>query len=174
MRVSQPTATRTGLALWPRMEALSTRTRYFLCFCDWLLKRKKWPGEVVRAFNTTRMLDRIAARYGRKLNECSIGFKHIADLMMEREIVIGGEESGGIGYSRLSAGTGWHFEFPAAGQRDGGRRQAARAVGSRSAKRVWRALLWPPRHAHCRRCEAGRDSARQRELDTRSWAAIQY
>src|SRR5260370_20764430 len=29
----------------------------------WLLERKKWPGEVVRAFNTTRMLDRIAARY---------------------------------------------------------------------------------------------------------------
>jgi phosphomannomutase len=44
------------------------------------------------------MLDRIAARYGRKLNECSIGFKYIADLMMEREILIGGEESGGIGY----------------------------------------------------------------------------
>ena len=65
-----------------------------------LLKRKQWPGEVVRAFNTTRMLDRIAARHGRKLNECSIGFKYIADLMMEREIAIGGEESGGIGYSR--------------------------------------------------------------------------
>ncbi len=74
------------------------------CFCvllRWLLERKKWPGEVVRAFNTTRMVDRIAARYGRKLNECPIGFKYIADLMMEREIVIGGEESGGIGYSRF-------------------------------------------------------------------------
>jgi phosphomannomutase len=46
------------------------------------------------------MLDRIAAKYGRRLNECCIGFKHIADLMMEREILIGGEESGGIGYSR--------------------------------------------------------------------------
>src|SRR5262249_32141919 len=52
-------------------------------------------------FNTTRMLDRIAAKHGRKLNECPIGFKYIADLMMEREIVIGGEESGGIGYSRF-------------------------------------------------------------------------
>ena len=46
------------------------------------------------------MVDRIAAKYGRKLNECPIGFKYIADLMMEHEIVIGGEESGGIGYSR--------------------------------------------------------------------------
>jgi phosphomannomutase len=73
----------------------------FSILLQWVLKRKKWPGEVVRAFNTTRMLDRIAAKHGRKLNECAIGFKYIADLMMEREIVIGGEESGGIGYSRF-------------------------------------------------------------------------
>src|SRR6201984_671604 len=46
------------------------------------------------------MVDRIAAKNGRKLHECPIGFKYIADLMMEHEIVIGGEESGGIGYSR--------------------------------------------------------------------------
>jgi phosphomannomutase len=74
--------------------------KIFSVLLDWLLRRKQWPGEVVRAFNTTRMLDRIAGRHGRKLNECAIGFKHIADLMMDREILIGGEESGGIGYSR--------------------------------------------------------------------------
>jgi alpha-D-glucose phosphate-specific phosphoglucomutase len=68
---------------------------------NWLLLRKKWPGDVVRAFNTTGMMDRIAAKYGRKLHETSIGFKYIADLMMEHEILIGGEESGGIGYSRF-------------------------------------------------------------------------
>ncbi len=67
---------------------------------EWLLKRKQWPGEVVRAYNTTRMLDRIAARYGRKLHECGIGFKYICDLMLERDILIGGEESGGIGIRR--------------------------------------------------------------------------
>jgi phosphomannomutase len=72
----------------------------FAVLAYWLLERKKWPGDIVRAFNTTRMLDRIAAKHGRKLHECAIGFKYIADLMMEREIVIGGEESGGIGYSR--------------------------------------------------------------------------
>ena len=66
----------------------------------WLLERKQWPGEIVRAFNTTRMLDRIAARYGRKLHECGIGFKFICDLMLERDILIGGEESGGIGITR--------------------------------------------------------------------------
>jgi phosphomannomutase len=47
------------------------------------------------------MLDRIARKHGRKLHECAIGFKYIADLMMERDILIGGEESGGIGYSRF-------------------------------------------------------------------------
>jgi alpha-D-glucose phosphate-specific phosphoglucomutase len=67
----------------------------------WLLERKKWTGDVVRAFNTTRMIDRIAAKHGRKLHETSIGFKYVADLMMEHEILIGGEESGGIGYSRF-------------------------------------------------------------------------
>jgi phosphomannomutase len=75
--------------------------KIFSVLLQWLLEKKKWPGEVVRAFNTTRMVDRIAAKHGRKLNECAIGFKYIADLMMEREIVIGGEESGGIGYSRF-------------------------------------------------------------------------
>jgi alpha-D-glucose phosphate-specific phosphoglucomutase len=75
--------------------------KIFAVLLQWLLERKKWSGDVVRAFNTTRMLDRIAARYGRKLIECPIGFKYIADLMMERDILIGGEESGGIGYSRF-------------------------------------------------------------------------
>jgi phosphomannomutase len=66
----------------------------------WLLERKKWPGEVTRAFNTTKMVDRIAAKYGRKLNEHGIGFKYVVDLMLEKEILIGGEESGGVGISR--------------------------------------------------------------------------
>jgi phosphomannomutase len=72
----------------------------FAVLTRWMLERKRWPGDVVRAFNTTGMVDRIAAKHGRKLHECPIGFKYIADLMMDHEIVIGGEESGGIGYSR--------------------------------------------------------------------------
>ena len=75
--------------------------KIFCVLLRWLLERKKWSGDVVRAFNTTRMLDRIAAKYGRKLYETQIGFKYIADLMMEHDILIGGEESGGIGYSRF-------------------------------------------------------------------------
>jgi phosphomannomutase len=75
--------------------------KIFCVLLRWLLERKKWPGDVVRAFNTTRMLDRIAAKHGRRLYETQIGFKYTADLMMEHEILIGGEESGGIGYSRF-------------------------------------------------------------------------
>src|SRR5258708_6442936 len=66
----------------------------------WLLERKKWPGGVARAVNTPKMGARIAAEYGRKLNEHGIGFKYVVDLMLEKEILIGGEESGGIGISR--------------------------------------------------------------------------
>src|SRR5579871_5347258 len=75
--------------------------KIFCVILRWLLERKRWPGEVVRAFNTTKMIDRIAAKHGRQLHETSIGFKYVADLMMERDILMGGEESGGIGYSRF-------------------------------------------------------------------------
>jgi phosphomannomutase len=74
--------------------------KIFAVLLQWLLKRKQWPGDVTRAFNTTKMLDRIAAKHGRKLIEHGIGFKYVVDLMLEREILVGGEESGGIGISR--------------------------------------------------------------------------
>src|SRR5690349_4890659 len=51
--------------------------KIFSILVQWLLTHKDWPGDVVRAFNTTRMLDRIAARHGRKLLECGVGFKYI-------------------------------------------------------------------------------------------------
>jgi phosphomannomutase len=66
----------------------------------WLLERKGWPGAVTRAFNTTKMLDRIAAKYGRRLIEHGIGFKYVCDLMLTEDILIGGEESGGVGIKR--------------------------------------------------------------------------
>jgi phosphomannomutase len=55
---------------------------------------------VTRAFNTTKMLDRIAAKHGRKLHEHGIGFKYVCDLMLTEDILIGGEESGGVGIKR--------------------------------------------------------------------------
>jgi alpha-D-glucose phosphate-specific phosphoglucomutase len=73
----------------------------FAVLANWLIERRKWPGDLVRAFNTTRMIDRICAKHGRKLHEVSIGFKYAADVMMTHEVLIGGEESGGIGYGRF-------------------------------------------------------------------------
>jgi phosphomannomutase len=68
---------------------------------SWVLKRHNdWPGAVTRAFNTTKMLDRICAQHGRELIEHGIGFKFICDYMLEQEILMGGEESGGIGFKR--------------------------------------------------------------------------
>jgi len=67
----------------------------------WLLERKHWPGVITRAFNTTCMIDRIAAKYGREVIEHGIGFKYICDVLLSgREVLIGGEESGGIGIPR--------------------------------------------------------------------------
>jgi phosphomannomutase len=74
--------------------------KIFSVLLSWALKRKGWPGAVTRAFNTTKMLDRICAKHGRELIEHGIGFKYVCDLMLEREILMGGEESGGIGFQR--------------------------------------------------------------------------
>jgi phosphomannomutase len=78
--------------------------KIYAVLLQWLLERKKWPGDVTRAFNTTKMLDRIAAKHGRTLHEHGIGFKYVVDLMLDKKIkdgvLIGGEESGGIGVSR--------------------------------------------------------------------------
>ncbi len=74
--------------------------KIFAVLLKWLLDRKQWPGDVTRAFNTTKMLDRICQRYGRRLHEHGIGFKYVCDLMLEQNILIGGEESGGVGISR--------------------------------------------------------------------------
>jgi phosphomannomutase len=53
-------------------------------------------GEVVKTVSTTQMIDKIAAKYGLPLHVTPIGFKYIAELMLKRDILIGGEESGGI------------------------------------------------------------------------------
>ena len=96
---SAPTATQTASARPTSMATSSTRTRSFRP-AELGSQRKGWPGAVTRAFNTTKMLDRICAKHGRELIEHGIGFKFVCDYMLEREIVMGGEESGGIGFQR--------------------------------------------------------------------------
>jgi phosphomannomutase len=75
--------------------------KIFSILLSWLLRYKPdWDGCVTRAFNTTKMLDRIAKKHGRELVEHGIGFKFTCDVMLEREVLIGGEESGGIGITK--------------------------------------------------------------------------
>jgi phosphomannomutase len=75
--------------------------KIYCVLLSWVLKyHNDWPGAVTRAFNTTKMLDRICKKHGRELIEHGIGFKFVCDYMLEREIVMGGEESGGIGFQR--------------------------------------------------------------------------
>jgi phosphomannomutase len=57
----------------------------------------KQRGEVVKTFSTTQMIDKLARNYGLPLHVTPIGFKYICELMLTRDVLIGGEESGGIG-----------------------------------------------------------------------------
>ena len=54
-------------------------------------------GDVAKTFSVTKLLDKVAAKYGRKLYETAVGFKYICELMLQQDILVGGEESGGIG-----------------------------------------------------------------------------
>ena len=57
------------------------------------------PGDIAKTFSVTKLIDKLATKFGRKLHEVPIGFKYICELMLEQNILIGGEESGGIGTS---------------------------------------------------------------------------
>ncbi len=63
-----------------------------------LVRTRKLEGELVKTFSTTRLIETIAKALGVVLHETPIGFKYVADLMLARRILIGGEESGGIGF----------------------------------------------------------------------------
>src|SRR5271155_3290643 len=57
------------------------------------------PGDIAKTFSVTKLIDKLGAKFGRKLHEVPIGFKYICELMLEQNILTGGEESGGIGTS---------------------------------------------------------------------------
>ena len=63
-------------------------------------RTKGWRGAVVRTVSQSLIVPRIATSLGLKNYECPIGFKNIGDLMLQEDILIGGEESGGVGLSR--------------------------------------------------------------------------
>lgn len=64
-----------------------------------LVERKGLSGAVVKTVSSTRMIDLLAEKYGLDLYETPIGFKNICELMIEKQILMGGEESGGLGVS---------------------------------------------------------------------------
>ncbi len=53
-------------------------------------------GEVVKTFSTSQMIDKLARKHELPLHVTPIGFKYVCDLMLTRNVLIGGEESGGI------------------------------------------------------------------------------
>jgi phosphomannomutase len=64
-----------------------------------LVGTRQLEGEIAKTFSVTKLIDKLAAKYARKLHEVPIGFKYVCELMLEQNILIGGEESGGIGTS---------------------------------------------------------------------------
>jgi phosphomannomutase len=61
-----------------------------------LVERRGLQGTVVKSVSMTRMVDRLCEHYGLPIRETPVGFGYISDLMMSEDVLIGGEESGGI------------------------------------------------------------------------------
>ncbi len=63
-------------------------------------RNKGWRGSVAKTVSQSLLIPRITTACGLRLHETPIGFKNIGELMLREEVLIGGEESGGIGLSR--------------------------------------------------------------------------
>jgi phosphomannomutase len=71
--------------------------RIFSLLLKYLVEEKHMRGDVVKSFSVTQMVDAQCAKYGLVLKETPIGFKYICREMTEGDVLIGGEESGGLG-----------------------------------------------------------------------------
>lgn len=69
----------------------------FALLLTYMLKEKKMTGGVVRGFSSSELIKKICDESGIKLYTVPIGFKYISELMIKEDILIGAEESGGIG-----------------------------------------------------------------------------
>lgn len=67
-----------------------------LLLIHYLCKYKKMKGKVVVAFSVTPRLKKMCDHYGLELQVVKIGFKYICGIMIKEDVLIGGEESGGI------------------------------------------------------------------------------
>ena len=61
-----------------------------------LIKRRKFQGSVVRTIATTHLIDKIAEKFNINVHEVPVGFKYICEKMLSENVIIGGEESGGL------------------------------------------------------------------------------
>jgi phosphomannomutase len=67
-----------------------------LLLIHYLCKYKGYKGKVVTAFSTTPRVKKMCEHYGLENDVVKIGFKYIAGIMVEEDVLVGGEESGGI------------------------------------------------------------------------------
>ncbi|MGB3614855.1 MAG: hypothetical protein WBA10_13765, partial [Elainellaceae cyanobacterium] len=63
-----------------------------------LATRRGYKGELVKTISGSNLFPKVAALYNLSVHETAIGYKYIADRMNDAEVLLGGEESGGIGY----------------------------------------------------------------------------
>ena len=61
-----------------------------------LIENRGWLGPVARTVATTHLLDRICEYHGQHIYETPVGFKYIGKLLLEKDCILGGEESGGM------------------------------------------------------------------------------
>ncbi|TDJ18540.1 MAG: phosphoglucomutase/phosphomannomutase family protein, partial [Gammaproteobacteria bacterium] len=64
----------------------------------YLVEQRGWSGKIVKTVSTTQMINRLGKKYGLEVIETPVGFDHIADWMLREDVLIGGEESGGISF----------------------------------------------------------------------------
>src|SRR5436190_22937134 len=67
-----------------------------LLLIHYLAKYKKMSGKVCTAFSTTPKVEKLCKHYGLPLETVKIGFKYICEIMLHEDVLVGGEESGGI------------------------------------------------------------------------------
>jgi len=80
-----------------RGNALTTHQVICLLLHHFIVNRKG-RGRVVKALTTTSMMDKMCAAYGYPLVETGVGFKYICSEMLKGDVMLGAEESGGIGF----------------------------------------------------------------------------
>lgn len=63
-----------------------------------LYEDKRLRGDVIQTICGTFLIEKICKKYGLKMHETPVGFKYICDLMQKEDILIGGEETGGVAF----------------------------------------------------------------------------